>query len=597
MGPATVRKIWGLLGPAQRRTALGLLLLTFVGMVLETLGIGMVVPVIALLTQPDYAARAPVVQRVLAFFGNPSENALVIGAMLSLAGAFLVKNTFLAFVTWRQMRFAFDLQAQLSQRLFAAYLYQAYTFHLQRNSAQLLRNATTDVMLFATHAMVPGMFLLTEALVLVGLFALLFVVEPVGALMVVSVLASAAWAFHHFTRKRLTQWGIDRQHHEGLRIQHLQQGLGGAKEIKLLGRETEFLRQYERHNLLSARMGRLQSTLYHLPRLWLELLAVVGLVALVLAIVTRGRPLAAVLPTLALFSAAAFRLLPSANRAIASMQSLRYGLPVIDMLDTELRLATATAPQRRSTRASVAHAIELERVRFTYPGAAQPALDDLSVVIRRGETVGFIGTSGAGKSTLVDVLLGLLAPDAGTVRVDGADVQTNLRAWQDQIGYVPQTIYMTDDTLRRNIAFGLPDESIDEELVWRSTRAAQLEDFVQSLPQGLDTVIGERGVRLSGGQRQRIGIARALYHDPAVLVLDEATSSLDTATERGVMQAVRALHGSKTIVIVAHRLSTVEHCDRLYRIERGRVAQEGVPSALLMQHASGEPTVAAAGGE
>lgn len=590
MAPAAIKKIWNLLAPAERRTAFGLLALMFIGMVLETLGIGLVVPVIALLTRGDYATRVP----ALAFFGNPSQGVLVTSAMLALAGAFLIKNAFLGFVTWRQMRFAFDLQAQLSQRLFAAYLCQPYAFHLQRNSAQLLRNVTTDVSLFATHAMVPGMFLLTEALVLAGLFALLLWVEPFGALLVITVLAAAAWAFHHFTRRRLTQWGIDRQHHEGLRIQHLQQGLGGAKEIKLLGRETQFLRQYWRHNALSARMGQLQSTLYHLPRLWLELLAVVGLVALVLAMVVRGRPLDVLLPILALFAAAAFRLLPSANRAIAAMQSLRYGLPVIDMLDSELRLAVPTAQQRSGSRAALARTVELDHVSFTYPGTTQRALDDVSVVIHRGETVGFIGTSGAGKSTLVDVLLGLLSVDSGAVCVDGVDIRSDLRSWQDQIGYVPQSIYLTDDTLRRNIAFGLADEHVDEASIARAVRAAQLDDFVRGLPQGLDTVVGERGIRLSGGQRQRIGIARALYHDPAVLVLDEATSSLDAVTERGVMQAVRALHGSKTIIIVAHRLSTVEHCDRLCRIEQGRVVDEGAPAMLLARHEPVEGAIAAA---
>lgn len=595
MGAATFRKIWGLLDSRERRGALALLALTFIGMVLETLGIGLVLPAIALLTNDSYAARLPALQSLLSFFGNPSRTALVIGAMVGLASAFLVKNLFLAFLTWRQMHFAFDLQAHLSQRLFASYVQQPYTFHLQRNSAELLRNVTTDVSLFATHAIVPGMFLLTETLVLVGLFALLFTVEPFGAFTVVSVFAATAWAFHHFTRKRLTQWGHDRQRHEGLRVQHLQQGLHGAKEIKLLGRETEFLAQYAHHNTLSAHMSRLQLTLSYMPRLWLELLAVLGLVALVLAIVARGRPLEAILPTLAVFTAAAFRLLPSANRALASLQSLRYGLPVIDMLDNELRAIATPQPQRGAAPAAVTRVIELERVRFTYPGAAQAALDNVSVVIRRGETVGFIGTSGAGKSTLVDVLLGLLAADSGAVRIDGADVQGNLRGWQDQIGYVPQTIYLTDDTLRRNIAFGIAEEHIDEHALWRSVRAAQLEDFVRTLPQGLDTVIGEHGVRLSGGQRQRIGIARALYHDPAVLVLDEATSSLDQATERGVLQAVRALHGSKTIVIVAHRLTTVEHCDRLYRIEHGRVMQEGAPEVLLA-HASAEAALGAAAG-
>jgi ABC-type multidrug transport system fused ATPase/permease subunit len=222
--------------------------------------------------------------------------------------------------------------------------------------------------------------------------------------------------------------------------------------------------------------------------------------------------------------------------------------------------------------------IRLAGVSYAYPSAATRALDDLTLRIRKGESIGFVGPSGSGKSTLVDVVLGLLAPTAGQVLVDGENIQDNLRAWQDQIGYVPQSIYLTDDTLRRNVAFGLANEAIDDAAVRRAIRAAQLEEFVASLPDGLETLVGERGIRLSGGQRQRIGIARALYHDPAVLVLDEATSALDTATESGVMQAVTALHGSKTILIVAHRLSTVAHCDRLCRLEQGRIVAETAPS-------------------
>ena len=269
------------------------------------------------------------------------------------------------------------------------------------------------------------------------------------------------------------------------------------------------------------------------------------------------------------------------NRVLGAVQALRYGLPVINTLHEELQLdapepaaKTPTAPPPSSLKFALPY-------HYTYPSAPTLALNQLALSIRKGESVGFIGPSGSGKSTLVDVILGLLAPDAGQVAVDGQDIQTNLRGWQDQIGYVPQSIYLTDDTLRRNVAFGLPDEQIDDVAVQRAIRAAQLEEFVTSLPDGSETIVGERGIRLSGGQRQRIGIARALYHDPAVLVLDEATSALDTATERGVMQAVRALHGTKTIVIVAHRLSTVEHCDRLYQLQEGRVADEGAPDRVL----------------
>ena len=579
--PLPIRKVWSLLTPGQQRTALVLLFLMFIGMALETLGIGLVIPALALLTQRDFVSNYPALQPALQALGNPSQQNLVIGGMLILVGVYLIKALFLAFLVWRQTRFAFGVQVQLSQRLFTVYLRQPYTFHLQRNSAQLIRNVINEVGLFTFNGILPGMMLLTESLVLLGLCSLLLVVEPLGALIAVSVLGTAAWGFHRLTRGRIARWGEARQHHEGLRIQHLQQGLGGAKDVKLLGRETDFLEQYRVHNAQSARVGRLQATLQQLPRLWLELLAVSGLAILVISMLAQGRALEAVLPTLGLFAAAAFRLMPSVNRVLGAVQSLRYGLPVIDTLHEELKLAAPEpAAQNNNGVPAFQTEIRLTDIRYTYPSAATPALNGLSISIQKGEPVGFIGASGAGKSTLVDILLGLLTPDTGEVRVDDADIQAHLRNWQDQIGYVPQSIYLTDDTLRRNVAFGLPNEQIDDAAVQRAIQAAQLEEFVNSLPQGLETLVGERGIRLSGGQRQRVGIARALYHDPAVLVLDEATSSLDTATERGVMQAVRALHGTKTILIVAHRLSTVENCDRIYRLEQGRVVEAGVPATM-----------------
>jgi len=579
---STLRKIWGLLTSDQRRSAIFLLGLMLVGMVLEILGVGLVIPAIAFFTQNDPVNNYPLFQPVLIFFGSPSSKTLVIIGMLALVGVYLVKTMFLAILAWRQMHFAFGTQAELSKRLYNTYLKQPYTFHLQRNSAQLIRNATVEVNVFTFNTMLPGMSLLTEALVLVGLCVLLFVFEPIGMLIVASVLSIAAWGFHRVTRSRIMRWGETRQFHEGLKIQQLQQGLGAVKDVKILGREREFLDQYNEHNVECAHAWQLQATLQQLPRLWFELLAVIGLAALVIVMLAQGDALENILPTLGLFAAAAFRVMPSANRIMSAVQSLLYGLPVIDTLYKELGI---TSPEDirgdHVSDMSSFNILEFDKVTYTYMDAAEPALKELSLSIRCGESVGFIGESGAGKSTLVDILLGLLSPTVGEVRIDGGSIEHTLRPWQDQIGYVPQSIFLTDDTLRRNVAFGLPNTQIEEEKVWSAICAAQLDEFVRTLPQGLDTKVGERGIRLSGGQRQRVGIARALYHDPAVLVLDEATSSLDAATENGVMQAVQALQGTKTIVIVAHRLSTVANCDTLYKLERGRIVAEGTPATML----------------
>jgi len=558
-----------------------------VGMVLETLGISLVLPVITVLSSANLTSEFPWLEPWLQWFGNPTHEELIIGSMLTLVVVYMGKALFLAFLAWSSARFSFGIQEDLSSRLFSGYLRQSYVFHLQRNSAELIRNTIRQVDQIRS-VMQVSLTLVAEIFVLLGISVLLLVVEPVGTLWVAGTLSLAGLGFQALTRDHLLSWGQARQMHEGLRIQHLQQGLGGVKDARLLGREENFVAQYGRHNTENARLGRNQATLQKFPRIWFELLAVLGLTVLILVLISRGQSLEALLPTLGLFTAAAFRLLPSLTSVLASVQALRTNLPVIENLHHEFKLLEIASPAQDNQPVVFQGSISLEEVKFRYPDADTYALKGVSLSIPRGSNVGFIGTTGSGKSTLVDIVLGLLTPNSGVVRVDGLDIQKRLRGWQDQIGYVPQSIFLTDDTLRRNVALGLFDEEIDESAVKRAVHSAQLDTFIDELPDGLDTVVGERGVRLSGGQRQRIGIARALYHDPGILVLDEATSALDTVTESQVMAAVNALKNDKTIVIVAHRLSTVEHCERIFRLEKGKIVDEGEVSAILGTHSPNE---------
>lgn len=578
----TFKKAWYLLTAEQCRNANILFGLMFIGMILEMLGIGLIIPALILITQSDLAEKYPVIVPWLELIGNPSHEWLVIAGMLTLVTIYFIKTFFIIFITWWQTRFVFDIQAHLSQCLFSGYLRQPFTFHLQRNSAQLIRNTISHA--GGTGGVIQQCLMLCmEVLVLIGITTMLLTLEPIGAILVVSLLGLTGWVFNKLTRKHILQWGEELQIHEGFRIQHLQQGLGGAKDVKLLGRESDFIEQYKTHNIGSAKISQRQTILHAMPRLMLELLAVTGLASLVIVMISKGKIIESLVPIIGLFAAAAFRLLPSVNRIIGSVQHLRFALPVINSVYDEMRLLENTQLPTNCGKIVLKEKLTLENVGFTYEATNTPVLNGISLTISKGTSVGFVGQSGAGKSTLVDIILGLFTPEPGSVKIDGIDIKTSIRGWQDQIGYVPQTIYMTDDSLRRNIAFGLPVEEIDDAAVWRAIRSAQLEQFISSLPDGVETVVGERGIRLSGGQRQRIGIARALYHDPSVLVLDEATSSLDTDTERDVMDAVRDLHGKKTILIVAHRLSTVEDCDYLYRLESGKIIEEGSPDTILNQ--------------
>jgi ABC-type multidrug transport system fused ATPase/permease subunit len=537
-------------------------------MMLETAGIGLIVPVLAVITDQDAGSHYPVLIAANRWLGGDQSRfvVFVVSAMVLL---YMVKGAFLGLLSWWQARYIFSIEAGLSRRLYAVYLSQPYDFHMQRNSALMVRNLTTGVGQLA-GAVMSGTTLISECMVLIGVIALLLYVEPLGAVLVGGSLGFAGYVFYHLTHKRILQWGTARQHHEGQRLQCLQQGLGGVRDVKLLGREHQFVAAYEEHNIANARVAKRQSIITALPRLWLELLTVTGLAGLILAMIYQGKPIDAIVPTIGLFAAAAFRLMPSANKVLNALQNLRYNLPVIDTLHAEIALQTKL-PATKRERLPFTRRLRLEKLAYRYPGADVDMLADVNLDIGCGTTVGFVGPSGAGKSTLINLMLGLLVPTSGRIFADDRDINDYLSSWQACIGYVPQSVFLIDDSLRRNIAFGLSEHEIDATAVQRAVVAAQLADFVDALPDGLDTRVGERGIRLSGGQSQRIGIARALYHDAPVLVLDEASSALDMATEAAVMETVNGLRRDKTVLIIAHRMSTVAGCDELYEVSVGRV--------------------------
>lgn len=584
--PEQFKRVYGVLSPAARGRAKWVLFLMALGMGLETLGVGLVMPAIAALTDPDGLGET-----VRAWSGNGMQfaydrEAVMFWGLAGLVGVFVAKNLFLAFMVRWQAKFSFGVQEETSAYLFESYLRRPYVFHLKANTSELLRNSVGEVNSFAGYVLQPGLVLLTEVMVICAVAGLLLWVEPIGTVALLLGVAAFAWLFQRATRGAVSDWGRERQEREGLKIKHLQEGFGGVKEVRLLGREAEFVKRFRKHNRLGADAGRKQYAMQQMPRLGLEALAVAGLATLAWILMGRENGDAETLPKLGMMAVAVVRLMPSASRIVHSGQSIRYGWPCVEVLERECAgwRGSERSPEKvEPSILSFDKEFVMEEVRYAYPETEEDALKGVSLSVKAGESVGIVGESGAGKSTLVDALLGLLEPEEGALRVDGKVLldASDRRAWQDRLGYVPQDIFLSDDSLRANVAFGVPEEEVDEEAVWEALQSANLEKFARELPEGLDTLMGERGARLSGGQRQRVGIARALYRNPSVIVLDEATSSLDPETEEGVLRAVRALRGEKTFVIVAHRASAVKHCDVTYRVEDGRIierkAAEGSP--------------------
>jgi ABC-type multidrug transport system fused ATPase/permease subunit len=572
-----------LLSKEQKKQLVVLSILLLVGIFFEMLGLGILIPALGLIFSPDIGNNYPGLQPLLKPLKDLSQIELALYGMGFLVLIYFIKALFLVFISWRQSRFSSDLSADLSRQLFYGYLCQPYAFHLQRNSAHLLRNVQGEIDQF-TAVSQAALNLSIEASAIIGVASVLFIAEPLGALVAIVFLAFSAVIFYSLIKNKVLLWGRKRLFHDSQITQHLMQGLGAVKDVKLLGRERYFLNKFDEHNTAKARVLTNQATVLQTPRLYLELLAVIGLAGLIIMMLLQNRPLEHLIPTIGIFVAAAFRMIPSVNRIMSSIQSIRYSGPVLERLYTEFTSIRNLPAQNISDSVDKKNAftgkVVIKHLEFEYYGTHKKALDGISLSFNIGSTIGFIGSSGSGKSTLIDVFLGLLMPTSGAIYVDNRDIAECMKGWQSQIGYVPQTIFLTDDTIRRNIAFGVDDKEINEDAIMRSVKAAQLDDYISNLPLGLEANVGERGVKLSGGQRQRIGIARALYHDPQILVLDEATSALDTATESEVMKAVNALHGSKTILIVAHRLSTIQNCDKIFKLVDGKIVEGEIPFAV-----------------
>lgn len=597
-----LRSLWVLLSPWARARVPILSALTLVGALLEVIGIGAIPVFVATITDPTLVTRY-LPDSLGASSSWDSRSGLAFGG-LALAGFFITKNAYLGFVSWYQGTFAAHERTAVGLRMFRLYLRSPYVDHLDRNSADLVRNINIDTERAVYEVIVPTIRLGIELVVAVLTIALLVLVEPLVSLLAVGIFVSGSVVFYRVVRTRSNRHGPAEERHRAQMFRTVTESLGGWKEINVRGREDFFTERFRAATQDYANVIRFKTVaMVELPRLFLESVAVLSMSAAIVAMLAQGRDSEGILPALALLAVAALRLGPSFNRIVGSISSIRYAQIALEHIFADLDANSggpARAGRSESRAADAGNAdlgdgeIAVRKVTFRYPGAPRPALSDLSLDVGSGEMVGIVGASGAGKSTVLDVMLGLLLPDTGQVRSGGVDIHQDVRQWRERVGYVPQSIFLLDATLRENIALGVEDDAIDDARVAQCIRAAQLEEFVRSLPNDLRTSVGERGVRLSGGQRQRVGIARALYHDPMILLLDEATSALDSETESSVVRALERLRGDRTIVVIAHRLSTVAKCDRIYFLHEGRVAGVGSYDELLAGSAAFRSMVAAA---
>jgi ABC-type multidrug transport system fused ATPase/permease subunit len=497
---------------------------------------------------------------------------------------YVIKTVFLSFMVWKQSEFTQGLSRNVSTRLYRGYLLQPYAFFLDKNSGVLLKNVVSEISAFTGYVQWV-MYLQTELAVLVGIVATLLFLQPLGALIVFGFVGSVSYVLFSFSKKRVTVWGKERQQYDGLRTKNLSQGLSGISELKLFHKEDYFVNKYDSFNGFYYHSQRKVQFVQQVQRFYLELVLIVSIVVIALTVIFQEKSLGSILPTLAIFLFASLRLLPSANRIIANLQGMRFAKPGVDLVYDEFMGFAENKKRNAQNKLVTIHAIKesirLQNIDFTYPSAQQKALDNINIDITAGSVIGIIGQSGSGKTTLVNIMTGLLSPGSGQILIDDTDVTDSISELQKFIGYVPQTIFLLDDTLKRNIAFGIADEEIDKAKLQQVIEAAQLEIVVNNMPDGVDTMVGERGVKLSGGQRQRIGIARALYNDPAVLILDEGTSALDTETENYIMESVALLKGKLTIILIAHRYTTLHFCDIVYKIQNGKMVSKGKLEELI----------------
>lgn len=574
-----IKKLQILLDKKQKRTMAGLMVLMVIGAFLQTAGVGLLVQVVNIVIDPAAVQNSRIASWVYELFGSPDYETFAVSIMALLIATFVVKNVFLFVQQKLTFAFVYTNQFRTSERMMRNYLRRSYEFYLNADTAVVQRSITSDVN--NMYALILALLqMMSDGVVSLFIIIYCFITNGTMTVLLAVVMLILMFGVKVVLKPIMYKAGKDNQDYYSSLFKWISQTVQGIKEVKIAAKEQYFVNEYKKCGQGYVNAVQRYSLYNNIPKLLIEAACVATMVGYMIYLVVTGVPTENMLTVFSTLAAAAFILLPCVNRINNQMNSIAYFEPffmgVSDNLQDEISgekvdMSFATDEEEKLP---VKKSIELRDITYAYPGTDKLIFDHAGLTVPVGSSVGIVGTSGAGKSTVVDILLGLLQVRSGVVLADGVDTRTQYRKWLKNVGYIPQMIFMLDDTIRRNVAFGVPDDKIDEERLWEVLREAQLDEFIRTLPEGLDTGIGERGIRLSGGQRQRIGIARALYNNPEVLILDEATSALDNDTEAAIMESINRLHGRKTLIIIAHRLQTIEKCDLVYRVEDGKAVIE-----------------------
>ena len=564
----------------QKIRLVWLLLILFAEIFLELLGVVSVYPLIALMLSPGMIQENRLLSILYDVCGARSNNEFFMLMAWGMIGIYIFKNAFNAFTSYKRVGFVFDTQREIGVRLMRSYMAEPYSFFLEKNSAVLMRGVGTDVAQFF-NLVLQCLYMFSDCVMMLIFGGYMLFTDFILSVSMIVIMVLFVTIFVRWNKKRASYFGKETQRCSGKMTQWMQQAFGGVKEIKILRREDFFVDNYEKYCSKSNRMNRIFSFLNSIPHMVLECFCTAAILLIIAIRVKNGADVAVFLPKMAIFAMALFRLFPRISRINGCLNSIIFSYPYMDSVYEALQVSEEHKYQRvqreqvgqQEQALTFEHDVTLENIHFVYPNTETEVLSGINMTLKKGQAVALVGPSGAGKTTLADVFLGILELKEGRVLCDGKEILNHADEWADKLGYIPQTIFLSDDSIRNNVAFGLVVDESGDDKIWAALEQAQLKEFVEKLPDGLDTKIGERGVRLSGGQRQRIGIARALYTNPDILVLDEATSALDNETEAAVMESIEHLLGHKTMIIIAHRITTVRHCDVIYRVDRGTIEE------------------------